>query len=230
MNFRSLTATAAMAIALTIAAQAHAAPCVAPSCTSFGLQTAEGGGSIASPDEVTVDLTNPTAATVTFSAPSGDLPTTVYLINVNGGFTAKIGNSNVSGLGSEDTFGQMSLITGQISGVTSFTIDLTAAGTNSWSSAANVLIPTCPNTEPTPSPGCGGFGVSGNSEGFAAATYHQGFEAAQGTPQAAGFIPVPAPLIGHGLPGILAIAGVLFGAGLVKRGKKRGPVGVPRAA
>ncbi len=43
-------------------------------------------------------------------------------------------------------------------------------------------------------------------------------------------VPAPAPLIGHGLPGILGVAGVLFGAGLMKRGKKRGSCGVPCAS
>jgi hypothetical protein len=33
--------------------------------------------------------------------------------------------------------------------------------------------------------------------------------------------PVPAPVIGHGLPGVLAISGVLFGAKLFRRSKRR---------
>jgi hypothetical protein len=32
---------------------------------------------------------------------------------------------------------------------------------------------------------------------------------------------VPAPVIGHGLPGVLAVGGVLFGATLFQRRKKR---------
>jgi hypothetical protein len=53
--------------------------------------------------------------------------------------------------------------------------------------------------------------------GFASA-YSHGFEAVTSA-QFAGV--VPAPLIGHGLRGILAVAGVLFGAGLVERSRKR---------
>jgi hypothetical protein len=43
---------------------------------------------------------------------------------------------------------------------------------------------------------------------------------------------VPAPLIGHGLPVVLAVGGILFGAQLSKRSKKRRSFGtaIPRAA
>jgi hypothetical protein len=42
----------------------------------------------------------------------------------------------------------------------------------------------------------------------------------------------PAPLIGHGLPVLLAVGGLTFGAGLLKRSKKRRSPGtaIPRAA
>jgi hypothetical protein len=83
---------------------------------------------------------------------------------------------------------------------------LTAEDGNSWANASAVLTPT---TLP------------------AGSTFSHGFEAEVSySVQDAGFNPVPAPLIGHGLPGILAVAGVLFGAGLMKRGKKHASFGV----
>jgi hypothetical protein len=71
----------------------------------------------------------------------------------------------------------------------------------------------------------------GDSSGYSPTDYSHGFEAVvanTGSNQNAGY-EVPAPPIGHGLPGILAVAGVLFGAGLMERGKKDGSFGVPRA-
>jgi hypothetical protein len=45
-------------------------------------------------------------------------------------------------------------------------------------------------------------------------------------------VPVPAPLIGSGLPAVLAIGGLLFGARLWETGKKRRSIGtrIPHAA
>ena len=46
------------------------------------------------------------------------------------------------------------------------------------------------------------------------------------------FTPVPAPLIGHGLPILIAVGGLLFGAKLLERSKKHRPLSpaVPNAA
>jgi len=46
------------------------------------------------------------------------------------------------------------------------------------------------------------------------------YQALEFAPQA-----VPAPVIGHGLPSVLAIGGVLFGAKLFQCGKKRRSLG-----
>lgn len=218
MNLRSLTAMAAMAAALTIAAQARA------DVIDFFLNQPEDTTTLipdSSAVEVTVDLTSSTASTVTFQAPSGGTLPGLNLINVNGSFSASAsslapgspcggngyaGDAHVCSPGNEDSFGTMSLESGNVSGATTFTFTLTAEGTNSWTDAADVLIPTT---------------------GYSTTYYTHGLEAIvaapSGPPQDAGFYtPAPAPLIGHGLPGILAVAGVLFGAGLIKRGKKHG--------
>jgi hypothetical protein len=230
MNLRNLTAMVAAASALTIAVQARAD-------VIFYLTTQEPapGTIIAQADAVEVDVdltssgTGTSTAMVTFTAPTmgpnaGVIDTPVEL-NVSGNFVATttiplaggtgagktcgIGTGNTgSGTctpGSEDGFGVMDLETSSVSTGSPFTINL-SAGT--WANAAAVLTPT---TLPHGS------------------TYPQGFEAEVSyATQVAGFA-APAPLIGHGLPGILAVAGVLFGAGLVKRGKKRGFFGVPCA-
>ncbi len=78
------------------------------------------------------------------------------------------------------------------------TITLTGTGT-SWADAADVLTPTT------------SFG----------AAYSQGFVAAEGATGDQFAAYAPAPLIGHGLSGILAVAGVLFGAGLLERSRRR---------
>jgi hypothetical protein len=42
-------------------------------------------------------------------------------------------------------------------------------------------------------------------------------------------VAVPAPLIGHGLPVLLAVGGILFGARLLERSNKRSPLGTATA-
>jgi hypothetical protein len=44
-----------------------------------------------------------------------------------------------------------------------------------------------------------------------------------------GFAPVPAPLIDHGFPGLLAVGGLLFGATLFERSKRRRSLGTAAA-
>ncbi len=106
----------------------------------------------------------------------------------------------------EDSFGDMN--TWAPGGFNNFTsIIFTLASGSSWTDAADVLTPTT---------------------GYGTTYYHHGFEAVTGA-QDAGYYAGPAPSIGHGLPVILAVAGVLFGAGFMARGKKRGSFGVPHA-
>lgn len=231
---RTLTAVAAVAAALTIAAQARAD-------VIFYLTTQEPapGTIISQADAVEVDVdltssgTGTSTAMVTFTAPTmgtnaGVLDTPVEL-NVSGNFVATttiplaggtgtgktcgIGAGNTGSgtctTGAEDGFGVMDLETSSVSTGSPFTIDLTAG---TWANAAAVLTPT---TLP------------------AGSTYPQGFEAEVSyAKQVAGFSTVPAPLIGHGLPEILAVAGVLFGAGLLERSRKRRSPGtaIPHAA
>jgi hypothetical protein len=219
---RNLPAMAALVVALTIASQARAGQIM------FGLTTAEGGATITPTVEVIVTTTTGTAgdftgATVEFEALSGTIDTPA-IINVNGDFTASSANSIVgnhsgnmgpiSGPQSEDTFGEMSGGSpGGITGNTTITFTLAAAGTNSWADAAAVLIPTCPDTEPTPSAGCGGYGVSGgDSLGYSPAEYTHGFEAVTGAQDAGYDVPaVPEPstlaLLGVGLLALFGVAG-----------------------
>jgi hypothetical protein len=228
MNIRSLSAMAAVAAALTIAAQARADVIfylTQGECTgSCGAGTAPALISNSSAVEVMVtgttgSLGDYTGATVELIAPSpagGNIDAPVW-INVNGTYTTDytatvsstspntIASSPVVTTGSEDHFGPFDLGTGGGGPYSTVTFTLTAATGYSWTDAADVLTPTT------------GYG----------AAYSHGFEVTTAA-QYAGYA-VPAPLIGHGLPGILAVAGVLFGAGLMERGKKRGSFGVPRA-
>jgi hypothetical protein len=213
MNIRSLTAMAAVAAALTIAAQARAD--VMDTNDFYLTQGEEVGGVVPTPIadssavEVLVTATGPsagdfTSATVEFKAPTGSVWAPIW-INVNdagsySNFTASVspGLGLTFTSGSEDSFGAFNLGTGGPNGPTgdsTVTITLTAEDSYFWTSAANVLTP---------------------STGYAA-VYGHGFEAVT----AQQFAGVPAPSIGHGLPGILAVVGVLFGAGLLERGRKR---------
>jgi hypothetical protein len=216
---RNLTAMAAVAAALTIAPQARA------DVISFYLTTAEGGGTISqsSAVEVTVDLTSSTTATATFTGPGSSNIGAPVELNIDGAFQATstegLAPSSPCGYGttacapgSEDSFGTMSLETGATANHT-ITINLTAEDGNSWADAAAVLIPTCPNTESTPQPGCGGYGVgTGDSIGYSTSEYSHGFEAVvanTGNSQDAGYdtpAPVPEPsslaLLGAALAGL----------------------------
>jgi hypothetical protein len=227
MNIRSLTAMAAAAAALTIAAQARADVIdfflTQGECTGgCGVGTAPAPIAASNTDAVEVIVTGTTGslgdytgATVEFLGVNNgatNVPGLAY-INVNdGGVVGNVGASvSVPGGATrsdpgqaEDHFGDMNTYSSaNTAGTVTFT--LTAENGFSWTDAAAVLMPTT---------------------GFASA-YSHGFEAVTSA-QYAGYA-VPAPLIGHSLPGILAVVGMLFGAGLMERGKKRGSFGVPRA-
>jgi hypothetical protein len=227
MNIRSLTAMAAAAAALTIAAQARADVIdfflTQGECTGgCGAGTAPAPISDSSAVKVIVtgttgSLGDYTGATVELIAPSpanGNIDAPVW-INVNGiyttDYTATVSSTSPTGIdldvttGSEDHFGPFDLGTGGGGPYSTVTFTLTAATGYSWTDAADVLTPTT------------GYG----------AAYSHGFEVTTAA-QYAGYA-VPAPPIGHSLPGILAVVGMLFGAGLMERGKKRGSFGVPRA-
>ncbi len=226
MNLRSLTAMATVTAALTIAPQARADVIdfflTQGECTGgCGAGTAPAPITASNADAVEVIVTTTTGsagdwtgATVEFLGVNDgatNIDTPAY-INVNGtpstDFTAtvSIAGGVTYGDQAEDHFGNMNVWTGAVkSGTVTFT--LTAADSYFWTNAADVLTPTT------------GYG----------AAYSHGFEAVTASQYAGYYTPVPAPLIGHGVPGILAVAGVLFGAGLIKRGKKRGSFGVAHA-
>jgi hypothetical protein len=224
MNLRILTAMVALAAALIFAAQARAdqidfflnqPECPHNDCTTYGVPALLASPSI----KVIVTENSSTSATVEFLALSGTIDNPAY-INVNG--TINTSTSTVLGYNSgscsagcsvggitymspgqaEDHFGDMNTWTGSQTGDTEVLFTLVGTGTN-WTDAADVLKPTT-GYDPL---------------------YGHGFEAVTAA-QNAGYYAGPAPSIGHGLPGILAVAGVLFGAGLIKRGKKHGVFGV----
>jgi hypothetical protein len=230
MNIRSVTAIAAAAAALTMAAQARAdvitfyltqgecatnncavnppPPPLAPSNTDAVKVVVTGSmGSLG-------DYTQATVEFIGLNNGATNVPGLAY-INVNdGGVVANVtatvsvpGGTTRSDPGqSEDHFGNMNTwSSNNTAGTVTFT--LTAVSPFSWTDAADVLMPTT------------GFD----------AHYGHGFEAVTSA-QIAGV--APAPSIGRGLPGILAVAGVLFGAGLLERSRKRRSPGtaIPPAA
>jgi hypothetical protein len=108
---------------------------------TFYLTHPESGSPPTNPVEVQVTLNSSTSATVAFtipSAPTTDIPAPVG-INVNGAFSAT-SNDGIAGGGGTDSLGSFNESTGA-GGDTTIYIYLTATGTNSWASAANVLKP-----------------------------------------------------------------------------------------
>ncbi|MGP0084734.1 MAG: hypothetical protein ACLP0B_14045 [Steroidobacteraceae bacterium] len=139
---RNLTVMAAVAAALTLAAQARA------DTIDFYLNTNENGNPATSPYvEVIVTLTESnftTAAagasayaTVEFVPPSGDIPAPVG-INVNGTVTGTSNAGGLGGTGCTDDAGCFNHETGAVS-VSTITIDLTLTS-GTWADAAAVLI------------------------------------------------------------------------------------------
>jgi hypothetical protein len=147
--------------------------------------------------EVTIDLSNSTTATVTFTAPDSTTFKALLELNINGAFdsSSTLGLAGGSGSpsscgygentcvnGGEDTFGQTSLETGSDTGLTTATIDLIAEDGNSWANAADVLTPTCGPANRLADPSCVlGYDdpsseKTGGSTGYGS-QYSNGFEA-----------------------------------------------------
>ena len=167
--FRKLTAFAALAVVLAIAANAHAGP-TPISTASFFLTQPECTGTcttdpalISNADavEVTINLLTSTTATAVFTAPTVG-PNANHIgvpveLNVSGNFIATeptgpnqepLAPSSPCGpnqathcsTGSEDHFGDMDVITGAVQ-LSTITIDLSLAS-GTWANAAAVLTPT----------------------------------------------------------------------------------------
>jgi len=210
---RNLTAMAAVAAALTIAAQARAGTVDfwlnQPECTGgCGAGTAPALLTNANSVEVIVTTTagsagDYTGATVELVAPGATTIDTPIWLNINGISDSSPNYSNLSVVithtggtdpavdettGSEDHFGTFNLGTGAQTGDTTVTFALTATGSLFWTDASTVLKATT------------GFG----------AAYSQGFDVVTAA-QNAGFLtatPLPAALplfmTGLGLVGFAA--------------------------
>jgi hypothetical protein len=168
-------------------------PARADSITSFDLTVDEHGDATPPADAalVTIDLSSPTIATVTFDAET--VGSTLFtldnvFLNVDGDFTATATGTSTPTQGytatmdqSLDSYGTMSLEVTPNGGHDSseIVVTLTAVGGNSWgTSAANVLTPTCPSNGSVPT--CvGGYDVPSpdGGGGYNAGQYSQGFEA-----------------------------------------------------
>ncbi len=191
---RNLTAMAAVATALTIAAQARANTIDfylnQPECTGgCGAGTAPALISNSSAVEVIVDEISSTSATVELIAPgssSTNIDTPAY-INVNDGGTVGNVTATVSIAGgvtrsdpgqAEDHFGNMNTWTSSVEAHT-VTFTLTAVNGFTWTDAADVLMATT------------GYG----------AAYSHGFEAVTAGQDAGYYTPLPAalPLFASGL-------------------------------
>jgi hypothetical protein len=184
----SLIAMAAVALALTIDAQARAD-------TVFQLTTPEGGpiGSLSTSAAVTVDvaLLSSTIATVTFTnctaAGCGTSIGTPAEINVSGAFLASTalpggfaggqmtcggngftGANPCGGGDGASFFGTMNVETSGV-GEQSFVINLTAEGGNTWASSAAVLTPDSKGFEALVNKGSNGVQDGGFSTPLPAA-------------------------------------------------------------
>jgi PEP-CTERM motif len=189
MILRNLTAMAAVAAALTSAAQARAGVLDfflnQPECTN-GCTVVPPLIPNSSAVEVIVTDTSTTSATVEFVGPGGSNVDTPAYINVTGSFSATVSiPGGVVPPGGFDQFGTMTVGTGAVKRPT-VTFFLTATDDNSWADAAAVLTPTT-NFNPI---------------------YGHGFEAATAGSVAGFFTPAPVPE-----PSSLALLGAAF-AGL----------------